>query len=282
MRVVHLTPFGLGRPLSRDECRAARALVAESIRTRLTEYRARHLFARPPTQLAVLGQRVVATRRTLFVVSDGASSDVRILLAATARASTSHGGLSARVLYAVVRRLRRGAVMVITALAVLAARHGHTGFDALVESAVVVAVTSSPVLTSVRVRWGGRALAWRAARLMPELGDELHGVTVLHDFGLPRALGGLDSLATELEAIGAALTLGVIPTCIAQPCCDEVGQVFATWARGLLVPQHAQPERSVLVFPVGRSVTVGHADGEIVPIDRAARSRRVPLELPAR
>jgi hypothetical protein len=106
VRVIHLTPFGLGRPLPRAECRAARAPVAESIRTRLVECRARRLLTRQPSELAVLGQRLVARRRTMLVVSDGAPSATLILLAATVRASTPHAGRLASVCHSVVRRLR--------------------------------------------------------------------------------------------------------------------------------------------------------------------------------
>jgi hypothetical protein len=173
--------------------------------------------------------------------------------------------------------------MAITILVVLAIRHGHTGFDALVLSAVVIAALSSPLITSVRVRCGDRTLALRALRLMPEFGDELKGVSVLHDFGLPRALGTPESWAADLDAIGTALTIGTIPTCIAQPCCEEVGAVFASWGRGLLVPPHTQAEHSVIAFPVVRNVaTVGQDHGEIVSIDRARRSPRRSFESSSR
>lgn len=269
-RVIHLTPLGLGRTLSYKEQRAARALVAESIRTRLAEYRSRHLFARRPTHLAVLGQRVVARRRTLLVVTDGMGPIARILLAATVRATTPTGGVLAQAMHSVARRLSRRVVMMITMIVVLAVRHGHTGFSALIASAVAVAVVTSPVLTSLRVRCGDRALARRAATLLPELEDELRGVAVLHDLGLPRLVGAPQPTIDELSTIGAALSLGTIPTCIARPCCAEAGEAFATWAGALFVPQHAQPDRTVLVFPPSsdgdRNALAEDDAGQIVPI----------------
>ena len=272
MRVVHLTPFGIGQPLTRDECHAARALVGEAIRTRLSEYRARQLFARRPSQFAVLGQRIVARRRTLLVISDGASRPRRILLAATVRASTPHGGRAAIACHSVLRHLTRRTVMVVAMIVLLALRHGHTNLLPLVACAAGVAVATSPIFTSLRVRCADRVLAFRAATLLPELGGELQGVTVLHDFGLPRMLGAPERTLADVATIGAALSCGAIPTCIAKPCCLEAGEVFVAWASAALVPQHVRPERAALVFP--QSLAEGNepstSGAEIIPIDRFA------------
>jgi hypothetical protein len=272
MRVVHLTPSGIGRPLTRDECRAARALVGEAIRTQLSEYRSRHFFARRPSQLAVLGQRFVARRRTLVVISDGASRPRRILLAATVRASTPHGGRAAIACHSVVQHLTRLTVMVIAMVVVLTLRHVHTNLLPLVAGAAGVAIATSPIFTSLRVRCADRVLAFRAATLLPELGQELQGVTVLHDFGLPRMLGAPEQTLSDISAIGGALSSGAIPTCIALPCCLEAGEAFAAGANAVLVPQHVRPERSVLVFP--RSFAEERESlattAKIIPIDRFA------------
>lgn len=275
MRVVHLTPFGIGGALTRDECRAALALVGEEIRTRLSEYRSRHLFARRPSQLAVLGERFVARRRTLLVISDGGSRPPRILVAATVRASTPHWGRAATACNSVTRRCTRRTVMAIAMIVVLALRHGHTNLLPLVACAAGVAVATSPIFTSLRVRCSDRVLAFRAATLLPELGEELQGVTVLHDFGLPRMLGAPEPTLADVATIGAALSCGAIPTCIAQPCCLDAGEMFATWASAALVPQHVRPERSVLVFPqaLAKEQEPTATTAKIIPID----SRQSPL-----
>ena len=78
--------------------------------------------------------------------------------------------------------------MVLTMIVVLALHHGHTNLLPLVACAAGVALATSPIFTSLRVRCADRVLAFRAATLLPELGEELQGVTVLHDFGLPRML----------------------------------------------------------------------------------------------
>ena len=271
-RVIHLTPDGLGKRLTTRERRAARALVGESIRTRLAEYRSRHLFARRPTQLAVFARRIVARRRTLLVVSDGHEPAPRILLTATVRASAPQGGPIAGACYAVVGRASRGVVLLATMIAILMARHGHTALSTLVGCGAAVAIVTSPLLTSIRTRCRDRALAARAFRFLPELRDQLRGVAILHDLGLPRSVSAPDETLRDLEIVGAALTCGAIPTSIAEPCCLDAAEAFAGWGGALLVPQHASAERSILVFaqPVVEA-TVASAD--IVRLERVRQLR---------
>lgn len=274
MRVIHLTPLGQGRELSRREIRAARALVAESIRTRLMENRMRHVFARRPTPLAVLGRRFGASRRKLLVVSDGDRAAMRILLAAT----RPNWGLVAKALLSVARWLSRLVVMAITVTVLLAEGHGRVDARTLATTAIVVAVTTSPFLTSLRVRLGDRALAKRAATLVPELSDELGRVTVLHDLGLPRARRSVGPTTDDLAAIGSALSFGVVPTVIAQPCCVEAAELYAAWAGALLVPHHSHVERLLRIFASTSGFVAGDglasADADIVSLHRVARARR--------
>jgi hypothetical protein len=243
----------------------------------------RHIFARRPTRLAVLGRRVIARRRTLLVISEGDPTARNILVAATMRTTKPNWGSTAHVLLSGIRWWSRPVVMAITVTALLADRHGHVGTSPLAATAVFVAVATSPLLTSLRVRLGDRAMAKRAAVLMPEIREQLDRVTVLHDFGLPRTGGRADTATDDLAAVGDALSFGGLPTIVAQPCCVEAGELYAAWAGALLVPRHAHVERMLLIFArssdTRRGESLASRDADIVALDRVVRARHEHRQL---
>ena len=173
MRELHLTPGGTGEDLTHSERRAARALVGESIRHELAERHAQHWPRYRPSARRILAARLVARRRSLLVVTDGEGASRRIVMTATYRATSARLGRLAVVPLWLTRLCSKGFVILATAMTLLALYHGQIGIGTLGAVAVLVALLTSPLVSTCRLRLGDRALAARARLFCPQHHDAL-------------------------------------------------------------------------------------------------------------
>jgi hypothetical protein len=200
-------------------------------------------------------------------------------MTATYRNASAHLGRIAVVPLWLTRLCSKGFVILATAMTLLALYYGQIGIGTLGAVAVLVALLTSPLVSTSRLRLGDRALAARARLFCPQHHDGLSQVMVLHNLGLPSTASGSSGLFDGVTIVQQSFAATSSRWWITRPCCTTLAELYARSGTAHWFPSDARLDRTMLLFPGSKpepddGSVERRAGGVLIPFDAPRSTRR--------
>jgi hypothetical protein len=213
----------------------------------------------------------------LAVVTVPTPTGRRVLAAATCTATATTGGPVASVTLRATRWVSKGTIGLTTMVMLLAARHGHVGFSALLSAGLAVALMTARSIAWCRRRLSDRVVAARASLLLGRTTFRGDRLAVLHHLTLPNDVN--DCPESAVTAVVRALRPEGGGPRLAVPCCGELARLYSRCEGVEWALRHGRLEQSVLAFlPQETVAELDEARPSVVSIT-AARRRETAGEL---